>query len=316
MYVADGPGGVLLQNLDGEDHALPPVSSHWSESLSVDRGLLFVAQGNAGIEIFYITDPGHPEPVAFWPHLKALRLTVAGDHLLTSKGVKGVELIDISDMQRPVIKDTLPDIHALDITSEGNLVYIASKDQGLLVYAISDNAEFIGLSRLSTPFPMNHFDLTVAVRVHDGIAYIANGRSGLLIVDVRDPAEPRILSSIDVPGTCKAIKIAENKAFISSHHGGINIVNIADPEQPIFLNSIAMSGLSRGLQVVDDLVYVAQKEMGVTVVPVPVMAETIDLLSRKQMQVVLPSPDFPGRYNLQINNQRDSAVSDGVVEYR
>lgn len=316
MYVADGRGGVLLQNLDVEGSALSTVSSHWGESFNVDQETLFVAQAKTGIEVFDISDLGQPESMAFWPNLKAMRLTVTGDYLLTSKGIGGVDLIDISDIQHPIIKDALADVHALDITSEGRFIYVASKNEGLLIYEITDNAKLNRLSRLSTPFPMNHFDLAVAVQVHNGIVYIANGQTGFLIVDAREPAEPKILSSTDVPGICKGINVVGNVAFVVSHHGGINVINIEDPEKPIFLTTISMPGLSRGLQVVDDLIYVTQKEMGVTVIPVPVAAKTVKLLSRQKMRVVLPSPKVPGRYNLQITNQRESVVSDGVVVYQ
>lgn len=316
LYVADARGGVLLQDLDAEDAPFIAISPHWGESFSIDQELLFVAQSKEGIGVFNISYPGQPASVAFWPDLVAMRLSVAGDYLLASKGIGGVDLIDISDIQHPIIKDTLPNIHPLDISSEGHLVYIASKDEGLLIYEITDDAKLSRLSRLSTPFPMNHFDLAVALQVQSGIAYIANGRSGLLVVDVREPAEPTILSSIGVPGICKGIRLVANKAFVVSHHGGINIINIEDPEKPVLLNSIFMPGLSRGLQVVDDLIYVTQKEMGVTVIPVPVAAETVKLLSRQRIQIVLPSPKIPGRYNLQLVNPRESVVSDGVVTYQ
>jgi hypothetical protein len=316
MYVADSRGGVVLQNLAVEKAALTTITLRRSESFVIRQELLFVAQAKLGVEVFDVSEFGRPESVAVWPNLQALRLAVTGDYLLSSKGAGGVELIDLSDIQHPIIKDVLSDIHVLDVTAEDNLIYIASKKEGLLIYEITGNAKFKRLSGLLTPFPMNQFDLTVAVQVQDGIAYVANGRSGLLVVDVRKPTEPIILSSIDIPGLCKQIRVVDNKAFITSHHGGINVVNIEDPKRPVLLNNIPLQGLSRGLQVVGDLIYVTQKELGVTVLPVPVAAEKVNIISKQQMQVTLPSPKFPGCYSLQISNQLEMVVSDGVVQYR
>ncbi|MFK5925583.1 MAG: hypothetical protein QM483_03030 [Desulfuromusa sp.] len=316
LYVADGRGGVVLRNLEDEDATFMTLTPRWGGAFAVRRELLFVAQAKKGIEVFDISDPGKPKLVTAWPELQAMRLAVSGNYLLLSKGISGIELVDISDIQHPISKDLLPNVHPLDITADGKLVYIASKKQGLLVYEIKEDEKLNRLSRLQTPYPMNQFDLAVAVQVQAGIAYVANGNSGLLIVDVSKPKAPFILNSIAIPGLSKAVKVVGNKAFITSHLGGISIINIEDPEKLILLASIPMLGLSRGLQVVDGLIYVTQKEMGVTVIPVPVEAETVKVLSQQEMQITLPSPKFPGSYNLQINNQRGAVVSDGVVVYQ
>jgi hypothetical protein len=68
--------------------------------------------------------------------------------------------------------------------------------------------------------------------------------------------------------------------------------------------------------VVDNLIFVTQKELGVTVVPTPIAAEKTDFLSQQHIKVVLPSPKWAGRYSLQINNQRETVVRDGVVIYQ
>ncbi|MEA3544787.1 MAG: hypothetical protein U9R69_06150, partial [Thermodesulfobacteriota bacterium] len=308
IYVADSRGGVLMYDLAAGGATGVNLTLRRSRSLAVHRDLLFVAQEKLGIEVFDISTPGQPEPVAVWSKLQSTRLAVVNNYLLSSRGAYGVELIDISAIHQPIIRDVLPDVHALDIVSDGSHVYIASKNEGLLIYEITEDSRLNRLSRTSTPFPMHHFDLAVAVQVRDGIAYVANGRSGLLIVDVTNPEAPDILSSVAIPGRCKAVRVVGEKAFIISHHGGINVVNIENLEKSILLNSIFIPGLTRGLQIVDGLIYAAQKEMGVTVLPVPILAEDVEFISRRQLRVTLPAPAFPGRYSLQISTGRESAV--------
>ncbi|MCK5912577.1 MAG: hypothetical protein KAG12_01780, partial [Desulfuromusa sp.] len=315
LYIAADQGGVSLQGVDSED-GVRFFSARRGKSFTVYKDLLFVAEGKQGIEVFDISKPSHPLAVVDWPNLESLRLAVIDNYLLSVNGTSEVELIDISALQYPVRKDVLPDVHALDIASDGNLIFIASRNEGLLIYEITENSKFNRLSQLLTPFPMNQFDQAVAVQVRDGIAYVANGRSGLLIVDVSKPRKPTILSSIDIPGICEQLRVVGRKVIITSHHGGINIVNIDDPQKPILLNSIATPGLSRGLQVVDDLIYVTHDAVGVTVVAAPVMAKKVELISSRQIKVTLPSPKFPGRYSLQISNGRELIGSDGVITYR
>ncbi len=316
MYVANARGGVSLHALAAEDASFTMLSTNWGESFAIHKGFLFVAQAKEGIKVFAISTPDQPKVVAVWPNFQAMSLAVADKYLLLSRGIHGVELVDISDLHHPVVRDVLPDIHALDVALNGHFVYIASKNKGLLIYELVNNTKLNYLSRLQTPFPMSQFDLTLSIYSQNGIVYVANGRSGLLIVDVTNPLDPIILSSTAIVGICREVRVVGDKAFITSHHGGITVVDVKDPENPIVLNYISMPALSRGLQVVGDLVYVAQKEMGVTVVPVPIAAETVKFISKQHMQVTLPSPKFPGRYSLQVNNKNASVVVDGVVQYQ
>ena len=316
LYIADARGGVLLHNLGDQSNDLKTVSSWWGESFAVQNDFLFVAQASQGIEVLDISDPGKPAFVALWAHLTSKRLAIFGHYLLSSNGVSGLDLIDFAEMRHPVIKHLLSDVHVMDVTTEGKFIYIASKDGGLLVYKLIDNDKLSRLSSLQTPFPMNQFDHAVTVQVHDGVAYLANGRSGLLIVDVSKPTKPVILASVAIPGFCKTLHVIGNTAYVISHPDGISLINIKNPKKPILMSSISIAGLSRGLQVDDDLIYVAQKERGVAVIPMPTQAEKIKLLSKQRMQVTLPSPKFPGNYSLQINNQRELIVVDGVVIYQ
>jgi hypothetical protein len=316
LYIADGRGGVLLKNLDSESDEVTTISSRWGKSFAVKDNLLFVAQDKQGIEVFDISVPGAPQPVAAWDHFSSLSLAVSKNLLLSSTGASGLDVIDFSDVQNPVIKKRLSGMHVLDVTAENELICIASKDMGLIIYERVENDEIKRIGQIQTPFPMNQFDHAVAIEVKSGFAYVANGRSGLLIVDVKKPQEPEIVSAIDIPGFCKGIKIQGNRAYVSSHRGGISVVDIENPGKPTLLSHMILPGVSRGLQVVDDIIYTALRERGGIAVPAPVAAEKIKILSAEQMQVTLPSPKLPGSYSLQINNQRESVVVDGAVIYQ
>ena len=316
LYIADGRGGVLLKNLDAESEEVTTVSSRWGKSFVVKNNLLFVAQGKQGIEVLDISDPGDPQSVAVWDHCSSLRLAVSKNYLLSSNGVSGLNVIDISDVQHPVIKKGLADVHILDVAAENGLIYVASKNEGLIIYERVENGKLNRIGQIQTPFPANQFDYAAAVDVKGDFAYVANGRSGLLIIAVKNPRKPRIISSIDIPGICKGIRLQGDKAFVSSHRGGISVVDIANPEKPHLVSNIFLSGLSRGLQVVDDIIYVAQRDRGVVAVPAPVVAEKVKIVSAEQMQVTLPSPTKPGRYSLQIGSLRESVVKAGVVNYQ
>ncbi len=316
MYTADTRGGVSLHDLESEESPFVQISSLWGESFISHKGLLFVAHAKDGVGVFNISSLGQPVPVAKWENLPAMHLAVIDHYLLASNGQFGIKLVDISDLAHPLVLDRLPAVHALAVTSAGQLFYIASKGKGLLIYGVGDNHKLKNLSTLQTPFPMNRFDLALSVQVQDDIAYIANGRAGLLIVNVAKPEKPIILSMVAIPGISKEVKIVARKAFVISHHNGITVVDVEDPKKPIVLSQISISGVTRGLQIAGDFIYAAQRGKGVAVIQTAVPADKVKILSEHHLQVRLPSPQFAGRYNLEVVNSQGFVVVEGVVTYQ
>jgi len=316
LYVADATGGTLLRNLADRSSPFISLSKHRSESFAAMNNLLFVAQGRGGVEVFDVSSPEQPKFVTYWPGLQGWRLAVDGQYIVASKGAFGIDFVDISDIYHPVIVDSIKDIHPLDVAMIGNTVYVVSKDNGLLIYKVMEGEQLKRVSQLMTPFPMNRFDLSIAIQVEDGTAYIANGRAGLLIVDVTNPVKPIILSSISVPGICKELKVVNKRIYAVSHRGGVSVVDVKDPVNPIVLNTFTIPGLSRGIESVDDSIYVSHNVMGVTKVPMPIVPDAVDVISRGEMRVELPSPHSGGHYNLQISNPQGSIVIERSIFYK
>ncbi len=316
LYVADAAGGILLKNLADQSSPFISLSKQRSESLTAMNNLLFVAQGRGGVEVFDISSPGKPSFVTYWPGLQGWRLAAGGQHVVVAKGAFGIDFVNVSDIYHPEIMDSIKGIHPLDVEMAGDTVYVVSKNDGLLIYQVTEGERLKRVGQLTTPFPMNQFDLSIALQVKDGIAYIANGRAGLLIVDVTDPVEPKILSSIDIPGVCKELKIVGKRVYAVSHRGGVSVVDVQDPENPMVLNTFSVPGLSRGIEIVDSLIYVAHNTMGVTIIPTPVVVDTVDVVSGREMRVKLPSPQKKGYYNVQISSPRESVVIERRILYK
>lgn len=314
IYVADKRGGVLLKNIQRDKDTFTQVSSHNAESFYLDerRKLLFVALGRSGIEVMDVSDPGHPQTVAFWPELQASKIAVSGDDLIFSRGAYGIALVNSHNLNNPIVKQILPDLHVLDLYVAGNVVYVASNRKGLQIYIIKDEKLKL-ISETVPPFPMNQFAHTVAVSVVDEIAYVANGRSGLMLVDVRNHNKTKILGLIDIPGFAKKISKTHGKVFVSSQSGGVTIVNIDNPRHPHVESYIPLNAVSRGLQVVDGLIYVSQLNAGVSAIPVPLSAVSIDYQSSDHVRVSFPSSRFMGSYGIQVRNCTDAFFFDDVV---
>ncbi|NCT52976.1 MAG: hypothetical protein GPJ04_17640, partial [Microcystis aeruginosa G13-03] len=87
--------------------------------------------------------------------------------------------------------------------------------------------------------PDDAYDLQVV----DNIVYVANGNSGLQIIDVSDPTNPTFKGSYDTSGTAVDVWIENNYAYVADGDSGLQIINLFAEIAPTNLslsnNSIA-----------------------------------------------------------------------------
>ena len=315
MFVADSGGGVLFGERDYDPVKLASISSRRGKAFAATGQLLFVAQEGAGLELFNISDPRHPVSVAHWPEPRASRLVVQGNYLIVSKGFRGLEVLDISDPYNPLVRDSLQEIHALQLYADERLIYATSEQEGLVVFRIDNDGKILKIGQLSMPFPMNHFALPTDVKIRQGIAYIANGRSGLLIADVGNPEKPSIIASMNLPGISKGLTVAAGQVFVSSSNGGLSVIDVSVPEQPVLSGFIPFTGLARDIHLEDKTLYLTLGTGGILALPVPVQSERTESFSQERIRIVLPSPTVPGSYSLQVRNRHGLVSLDNVLEY-
>jgi hypothetical protein len=63
-------------------------------------------------------------------------------------------------------------------------------------------------------------------------AFIAAGTSGLVVMDLSDPASPKMLANLALPGDACAIEVSGRYAYVACLSGGLQIVDIGNPASP------------------------------------------------------------------------------------
>ena len=84
----------------------------------------------------------------------------------------------------------------------------------------------------------------------DGMtAFIADGKSGLQIVDISNPETPVIIGSVDTPDFAIKVVLSLNEeiAFVADQFSGLQIIDISDTKNPFILSSIYTKGLALDL---------------------------------------------------------------------
>ncbi len=76
---------------------------------------------------------------------------------------------------------------------------------------------------------------------NDGtLAYVADGGSGLQIIDVRNPEAPYILGSVDTPSSARDVTLSNDGtlAYVVGGRSGLQIIDVSNPEAPYMIGSV------------------------------------------------------------------------------
>ncbi|MGD9732109.1 MAG: C13 family peptidase [Desulfamplus sp.] len=112
-------------------------------------------------------------------------------------------------------------------------------------------------------------------------AYIADGSSGLQMVDISNPENPQIIGSIDTPGSAQSVAIAGGStAYIADGSSGLQVVDISNPAIPKIIGSVDTPGSAYGVTIAGSKAYIADGSSGLQVVDIsnPAIPKIIGLV--------------------------------------
>lgn len=112
--------------------------------------------------------------------------------------------------------------------------------QGNYAYIITGSGNFAYFQILNVNYPSNpvmvgNLSITGArkVFISGHYAFIASGSLGVSIVDVSNPAVPRLRGSINTPGEAVNIFANSHYLYVADGIGGLTIVDISNPSNPV-----------------------------------------------------------------------------------
>jgi hypothetical protein len=76
--------------------------------------------------------------------------------------------------------------------------------------------------------------------------YIADGSSGLQIIDISKPSAPSIVGSLEMSGFANVITIKGNYAYVSDEISGLKKIDISHPSSRRLVSSFDTPGESEG----------------------------------------------------------------------
>ena len=119
------------------------------------------------------------------------------------------------------------------------------------------------------------------VQVVGNYAYVADGNSGLQIIDISNPNAPVLAGSYDTSGAARGVQVVGNYAYVADGNSGLQIINISNPITPVLAGSYDTRGYASRVQVAGNYAYVAGGNSGLQIINIsnpitPVLAGSYD----------------------------------------
>ena len=104
------------------------------------------------------------------------------------------------------------------------------------------------------------------VFVQGNYAYVADGDSGLRIIDIYNPDSMYEAGFCYLPGYAKDVYVNGNYAYIAASDAGLVIVDISDPTNPVVTGSYDTPGTAEGVFVSGSYAYIADGDSGLRII--------------------------------------------------
>ncbi|MFM6873212.1 MAG: cadherin domain-containing protein, partial [Dolichospermum sp.] len=109
--------------------------------------------------------------------------------------------------------------------------------------------------------------IAMGVQVVGNYAYVADGDSGLQIIDISNPAAPTLKGNYDTSGIALGVQVVGNYAYVADNYG-LQIIDISNPTTPTLKGNYDTSGNAWGVQVVGNYAYVADNVSGLQIIDI------------------------------------------------
>jgi hypothetical protein len=194
--------------------------------IAVSGQIAYVAAGEEGLLTLDVANPEDPRIVGSIPITStsayAQDLAVTGGVAYVATGL-GLEFVNVEDPANPRFIKYLPSPGVLPevstVTVSGEFAYVGDRDAFRIInVARPEVARFV--AAVGFPGLINH------IVVDRGRAYVAHGH-GLSVIDIEDPARPRIIGSLESSCSGMAVAVGGGFAYVAARDCGLQVIDIS-----------------------------------------------------------------------------------------
>lgn len=271
MKVADGriclvrDGYIYLFDVSraGQVEQLARVSGDHPYMYAAACGSLLFGLTWEGLDILDLTEPDDPKLIGRLDSARAPSgpFSAACSPGLALVGLTGeVQLIDVSNPRQPRDISRLP-VNASTMLVRGSLLYTVGTS-GFSIHDIGNPSEPIELAQISVLGAMQ-------LAVGGTHAFLtAEWNDGVWVMDVSDPAIPRLIRKIEVGRQAHSVAVEGNRLMVGWRDHQYELFDISDVTNPRSLDRFDVSGVSLDVEVRSNTAYIADGAAGVQILDV------------------------------------------------
>ena len=154
-------------------------------------------------------------------------------------------------------------------TKNSYSIRVKTTDQGGLSF---EKQLTIGVSNVNeTPTLVGSYDTpgyAYGVQVVGNYAYVADGGTGVQIIDISNPTNPTRKGSYDTPNLAIDVQVVGDYAYVADYWSGLQIIDISNPTNPTRKGNYDTPDLTYVVQVVGNYAYVADFDSGLQIIDI------------------------------------------------
>ena len=250
------------------------ATSGYAQDVLKKDDLLYIAQGEGGLEIVDIADPENPETVSIASEGVrgySIKVAILDTVVYIAAGSFGVTVLDVADVYNPIVTAANTSMKpAKNIHIRGQYLFTAVSEQGVKLSNISYPAGPDPQGAIST-FGFA-YDLTTTA--DSSYMFVACGEMGLDIINISDfqGGWPNYwqVGWCDTPGKAESIAILEEEsiAFLACGTAGLQIIHYADTTNIHIIGSLDGGGYAKDLIYKDQRIYQTAELGGLQIIDV------------------------------------------------
>jgi hypothetical protein len=165
-----------------------------------------------------------------------LRLYVSShaDQIQPTPFVAVVDAIDPKKLA--VVAEYTFDEQVEGLAVVGDLLLVTAHGDGLLVFRRDPGGTLTEIGRVAG------LTNAWAVEARGDLAYVADGEGGLAVIDLADPTEPELVTTLELPGTAKDLVLRGPRVYLALGAAGIGALSLGDPRAPTLLTTVDTPG--------------------------------------------------------------------------
>jgi hypothetical protein len=256
LYVADGPGGLLVVDASSPSKLMlrETIASTYAFRVYIHLDNLYLCDGPAGLKVYSLDDPSRPLQVYTHDSFWAEGIAFANGYLYLADYYEGIKIFELDPAGLPITMESRDIARARDIIIDGQTMLLSDHVFGLVVYDMNSPTDFLWTYNKSDIYA-NYEDI-ISI---DGYTIIARNDeiSTLSIFRTSDAYNIELMDELHPVRFLSGITRSGDVLLIAGGKEGVLAFDLKDPTAIELLWIIHTNGFARRAKAHGKFLYVA-----------------------------------------------------------